>query len=516
MGRAGARAGAPLRRRDIEAFSLNTIGMSHLMAGEIERGRVPAAKPRHRTRAWPALRVANAYSMLASGLGEMYELEESERWAHEFIPFAAEHDLDTAYIRSWLAAALVYLGRWDEGTALAQELLADEISTISRITALIALGRVRERRGDPGVAEVLDEALETSPRGRASPAPRSRPGGTRRSRVARWRSPPHARGGSRGVRPRTREAPSLVRRRARVLAVEGGRLDTLRTGSPSPTRGRSPATGRGRGIWAARGCVYEAARALGESADEPLCAMRSRTFEGLGAQPCPQAARLALRERGASVPRGPRRSTRENPADLTTRELEVLGLVAEGLRNAEIADRLVLSRRTVDHHVSAILRKLDARHVERPSRRPRPSISSRASLSSRSLDKRRETLTIPTVTITLGTTGLPGALLEREDILAALAGAYAEARAGSGRLVLVAGEAGVGKTSVVRSFVAGTSRTTRVLVGACDPLFTPRPLGPFVDIGLELRVSTRSSQAPRRRATSSSRFATSSRRARPS
>jgi DNA-binding NarL/FixJ family response regulator len=60
------------------------------------------------------------------------------------------------------------------------------------------------------------------------------------------------------------------------------------------------------------------------------------------------------------VPRGPRTSTRENPAGLTTRELEVLALVAEGLRNAQIAERLIVAPRTVDHHVSAILRKLDA------------------------------------------------------------------------------------------------------------------------------------------------------------
>ena len=58
------------------------------------------------------------------------------------------------------------------------------------------------------------------------------------------------------------------------------------------------------------------------------------------------------------LPRGPRPSTRRNPANLTPRELQVLGLVAQGLRSADVAERLFLAEKTVDHHVSAILRKL--------------------------------------------------------------------------------------------------------------------------------------------------------------
>src|SRR5262245_35647378 len=73
-------------------------------------------------------------------------------------------------------------------------------------------------------------------------------------------------------------------------------------------------------------------------------------------------------------------------------------------------------------------------------------------------------------------------LLERETLLESLAASLDAARRGSGRLVLVSGEAGVGKTSLVRRFCEELPRGTTLLSGACDPLVTPRPLDPFVEM----------------------------------
>jgi len=74
-------------------------------------------------------------------------------------------------------------------------------------------------------------------------------------------------------------------------------------------------------------------------------------------------ARERLRALGVrSVPRGPRRTTRANPEGLTTREMEVLTLIATGLTNPEIAARLVLSGKTVENHVGAVLAKLGVRN----------------------------------------------------------------------------------------------------------------------------------------------------------
>jgi DNA-binding NarL/FixJ family response regulator len=115
-------------------------------------------------------------------------------------------------------------------------------------------------------------------------------------------------------------------------------------------------------LWTEKGCPYEAALALADSDDPVQVRKAIDQLQQLGAKPAAAIIGRRLRQRGVrGIPRGPRPQTRENPAGLTARELEVLALLSEGLRNAQIAERLVVSDRTVDHHVSAILRKLGAR-----------------------------------------------------------------------------------------------------------------------------------------------------------
>jgi len=116
------------------------------------------------------------------------------------------------------------------------------------------------------------------------------------------------------------------------------------------------------GSWLKLGCPYDAALALIESDDEAHLRRSLETFQSLDARPAAAIVARRLRDLGArGLPRGPRRETRGNAANLTRRESEVLTHLRDGASNAEIAARLFLAEKTVHHHVSAILRKLGAR-----------------------------------------------------------------------------------------------------------------------------------------------------------
>ncbi len=342
------------------AYGLNSVGTSLLMSGEIEPGIAQLLRSLEVAREngiW--LWIGPALSMLGTGLGEMYELEQSERYLREHIAFTEDHDLWPQYSRSWLALVHAYRGRWEEGAALAQDVLAVARDAISRISALIALGRIRARRGDPGAADALDEAITLA-----------RPGGhlqrlghvhAARAEVA-WLA-----GDVERALAEARAAYPLALEKHHVwfageLAYwqwKAGALDSCPDWVAEPYRLQLAGSSRlAADAWTVAGCPYEAARALAESEDAADLLTAHAEFSRLGAGPAEAAVGRKLRSIGATVPRGPRPATRAHADGLTSRELDVLRRVAAGRRNADIAAELVVSRRTVDHHVSAILRKL--------------------------------------------------------------------------------------------------------------------------------------------------------------
>jgi DNA-binding CsgD family transcriptional regulator len=143
-----------------------------------------------------------------------------------------------------------------------------------------------------------------------------------------------------------------------------------RTGSPRPAHGelatpyRLMVAGEGEKasrLWTDLGCPYESALALHDSNEEMALRQALKIFMRLGA---PATARLTRRKMRAlgirSIPAGPRTATRADPAGLTRREHEVLELICDRHTNIEIAARLFISVKTVDHHVSAVLAKLGA------------------------------------------------------------------------------------------------------------------------------------------------------------
>ncbi|WP_433063375.1 ATP-binding protein [Dactylosporangium sp. CS-033363] len=147
----------------------------------------------------------------------------------------------------------------------------------------------------------------------------------------------------------------------RYLALAGADAEAF-PGGPEPyAAGLRGDFAAGAEAWQTYGDPYERALDLARTGDPDAVAEGLRLLDDLGATAAADRMRARLREAGDRVPRGPRPRTRANPAGLTDRQLSVLCLLGDGLTNAEIADRLVLSVRTVDHHVAAVLDKLGVR-----------------------------------------------------------------------------------------------------------------------------------------------------------
>lgn len=280
-------------------------------------------------------------------------------WA-EGMRWCEEHEMRTwaSCLTATRTMTLVRRGRLDEASRLATLLLRHGTSPVNRAHLDVARLRILVRRG---AADAHEEIL----RGRVLAASSGDlcwqlPVETALCELAWLRGDPdlvdeacldlHAR--SAGTEPR-------LRAELGVGLARMGLLPPPSQAPPSPYDEELAGDHRAAAeAWRARGCPYEAALALAASGAGVLLEEALEAFTGLGTEPAAARTRQALRELGVRTGRGPRRSTRSHPAGLTSREAEVLALLAEGLTNAAIADRLVLSTRTVDHHVSAVLTKL--------------------------------------------------------------------------------------------------------------------------------------------------------------
>jgi ATP/maltotriose-dependent transcriptional regulator MalT len=329
-------------RTDLAALCLNYLGMARFECGE----------PDGITHLRESIAMgvdggfheitARGYTNLVELLLRADRLDELERTVADGLAFAQERGFWSHAYNLEVHRCLLLLRRGDwQG---AEEGLRELVETVDDPGMLYAysvpwLGRLLARRGDPAADELLATAWEGAQRHRLLL-------GLAWAGIARveWAwltgAPEVAAQVGEVLLPRV-EHPGAAPFRGELLRF------MERAGLTVETPARD-----------ATGDPYEGALELADS-DDPADALLA--LEELGASAAAARVRERLRAAGARVPRGPRAATRDNPAGLTERQLDVLALLREGMTNAEIAERLVVSVRTVDHHVAAVLGKLGVR-----------------------------------------------------------------------------------------------------------------------------------------------------------
>lgn len=363
-----ARAEA-LERWDVYLHALTNATTARCSAN-VEAG-VPymvAAIAEARQRGAPDL-LPRMYANLAYMMTGDRRYEGLSKYMDEGISVATARDNAPleGYIRGTRAIALLDLGRIPEAVSEAELVLSGPYPRgTPRFNAIIALARARVRTGVPAEG-LLDElrAMPTSQRDIMRRAPLAvvdaealwlglpRPGALERIRSA-FETACRAQ----GQRWALADTALWLKILGEPVVIPEEIMKSLRPGHRAHIAGRWREAAQ---AWSEMGCVYEQAIALSMGDDDAAQREALVLFDRLGAMPAASLLRRQMRARGArSIPRGPISQTRANPIGLTRRQLQVLSLLGQGLSNALIAERLYISRKTTQHHVSAIIAHLGA------------------------------------------------------------------------------------------------------------------------------------------------------------
>jgi DNA-binding CsgD family transcriptional regulator/tetratricopeptide (TPR) repeat protein len=358
----------------ITAHALNTKGCLQILAGD-DNGYVLLERSLQLALAEGLEeQVGRAYIHLADMAQRHRRFDLAERYREVATLYCAEHGLDlwSRYLAIYHARIDLDRGQWASAVAGIRSVLAGNPGTpLAGIGALVILGLVRARRGDPGAWDALDEARTLA----------------ERSEELQFQGP---------VAAARAEAAWLS---GRVDDIDAQTSPVLRDCSecgapwwageiawwrqcigidePGPVIAAEPwqlmLAGNTLGaaaVWGRIACPYE--QAIASAFGEPDVALGALdALSSLGARAAETAVARRLRAVGVRTRPRVRRTTSANPAGLTTREAEVLQFLAARKSNREIADALVVSVKTVDHHVSAILSKLGTPDRHTAARRAR-------------------------------------------------------------------------------------------------------------------------------------------------